>query len=134
MKAPAVILVVDDESELTASYGRALRRHGHEVVAAGTCADALARLRCRRPALVISDIGLPDGDGIAVVRAARSMQPPVPAIVVTARASVRGRRDALAAGAMAYLSKPVSMAALSSLVDQTLARIPDDDPGPVPAE
>ena len=124
-----VILVVDDESELAVSYSRALRRRGHEIVSASTCAEALALLRERRPALVVSDVGLPDGDGMQIVRAAGTTCPPVPAIVITAQPSPRGRREALAAGAVRYLSKPVSMVALASLVEETLALRRDEHPG-----
>ena len=73
-------------------------------------------------ALVIADLRLPDGDGLDVVRAARERRHPPPVIVVTAFASEESRRQALRAGATAYLAKPFSTSALTSLIQEVLAQ------------
>lgn len=116
----AVVLVVDDEADLLATYDRLLRRHGYRTIAAGSQQAALAALEGEPLALIIADLRLPDGDGLDVVRAARARRPPPPVIVVTGFASEPSRRQALAAGATAYLAKPFSTSALTTLVREAL--------------
>jgi DNA-binding response OmpR family regulator len=99
-----------------------LRRQGCRTVAASSRDAALAALEGDSLALVIADVRLPDGDGLDVVRAARTRRHPPPVIVVTGFASPRSRCDALAAGATAYLAKPFSTAVLTSLIRETLAK------------
>jgi DNA-binding NtrC family response regulator len=116
-----MILVVDDEGDLAATCGRLLRRRGHAVILVGSRAAALAALADTSPALLVSDVRLPDGDGLDVVRAAAAKSPRVPAVVMTGYASEAGRGAARTAGAAAYLPKPFTADALASLVDRVLA-------------
>ena len=115
------VLVVDDEADFLATYERLLRREGYEVVTVTSRAAGLAALAGEPPNLVISDLRLPDGDGLDVVRAARDARDPVPVIVVTGYPSDETRRAALAAGATTFLAKPfaaaVLLAAIRSSVD-----------------
>jgi len=115
------VLVVDDEADFLATYERLLRRQGYEVVTATSRATGLAALAGEPPHLVISDVRLPDGDGLDVVRAARGLPEPMPVIVVTGYPSDQTRRAALAAGATTFLAKPfaaaVLLAAIRSSVD-----------------
>lgn len=115
------VLVVDDEADFLATYERLLRRQGYEVVTAMSRATGLAALAGEPPHLVISDVRLPDGDGLDVVRAARGLPEPMPVIVVTGYPSDETRRAALAAGATTFLAKPfaaaVLLAAIRSSVD-----------------
>ena len=111
-----MILVVDDEPDLAATCARVLRRLGHGVVAVGSVTDALTRLAASPPALLVSDIRLPDGSGLEVVRAAR----PIPAIVMTGQPSERGREEAMAAGASVYLPKPFEVGGFAAAVQRTL--------------
>lgn len=115
-----LILLVDDEPDLLTTCERLLRRAGYEVVSVGSVYAAVATLHARSPRLVVSDVGLPDGTGLEVVRAARALAPPAAAIVMTGQPSSQGRREALDAGAAAYLSKPFSTAGFTSLVEQVL--------------
>ncbi|HET9490278.1 MAG TPA: response regulator [Methylomirabilota bacterium] len=119
--APAV-LVVDDEADLLGTYERILHRIGYAVITAGTRAAGLAALEAASVGLVVADVRLPDGDGLDLVRAARDSRLSVPAIVVTGYASKAGRRDALAAGAAAYLAKPFSISQLIATVESVLGR------------
>lgn len=119
---PQLILLVDDEPDLLTTCERLLRRSGYEVVSAGSVHAAKATLQVRTPGLVVSDLKLPDGTGLDVVRAARALLPPAAAIVMTGQPSSQGRRDALDAGAAAYLSKPFSAASFTGLVEQVLRR------------
>ena len=121
---PPVVLVVEDEKDLVATYERLLRRQGCAITAAGTLRDGLAALDSGQFALVIADLRLPDGNGLEIVRSARQRPGGPPVIVVTGFVSLQSRQDALGAGAMAYLAKPFSALALSSLVQEVLAPPP----------
>jgi DNA-binding response OmpR family regulator len=117
------ILFVDDERDLVAGCERLLRRRGWAVTAAATCQGALAALAAGpRPALAIVDLMLPDGDGRAILRAARAMGTPV--IVVTAHGSAADRRATLDDGAAGFLAKPFSGDDLLELVRATAGEPP----------
>jgi two-component system response regulator PrrA len=126
MTMPRRVLVVDDEADFLATYERLLRREGYEVVTVTSRAAGLAALAGEPPDLVISDLRLPDGDGLDVVRAARAARDPVPVIVITGYPSDETRRAALAAGATTFLAKPfaaaVLLAAIRSSMNGTGAR------------
>src|SRR5215470_8181500 len=102
------VLVVDDEADFLATYDRLLRRQGYRTVTTSSRQSALLALEADPFALIIADMRLPDGDGLDIVRAARARPQPARVIVVTGFASAQSRRDALAAGATAYLAKPFS--------------------------
>lgn len=118
---PRRVLVVDDEADFLATYERLLRRQGHEVITATSRAAGLAALASERPHLVISDLRLPDGDGLDVVRAARGALDPPAVIVVTGYPSDEIRRAALAAGATAFLAKPFAAAVLLAAIQTGLS-------------
>jgi len=115
-----VVLVVDDEVDFLATYDRLLRRQGYRTITVSTRQAALAALADEALDLIIADIRLSDGDGLDVVRTARARPHPPAVIVVTGFASEQSRRQALAAGATAYLAKPFSTSALASLVREAL--------------
>lgn len=122
------VLVVDNEADFLATYERLLRRLGYEVITAMSRAAGLAAVAEERPHLVISDLRLPDGDGLDVVRAARGIPDPPPVIVVTGYPSDETRRAATAAGATAFFAKPFAAAGLLAAVQSSLA------PNPLPRE
>lgn len=113
--APTV-LTVDPQEDLLEAYYRLLSRRGYRVVTALTRAAGLLAVEREAPRLVISDLRLPDGDGLDIVRAARSAVPPAPAIVVSGLSTEPYRRAAIAAGASAFLPKPFATAALLDLI------------------
>jgi DNA-binding response OmpR family regulator len=114
------ILIVDDEVDLVTTYERLLHRKGYRVVSAGSCREGLLILEREPLALVVTDLRLPDGDGLDIVRAARRTPTPTPSLVVTGFASEASRAAALAAGAAGYLAKPFAASNLVSLVQGTL--------------
>jgi two-component system response regulator PilR (NtrC family) len=120
------ILIVDDEVDLVTTYERLLHRRGYRVVSAGTCREGLLVIEREPLALVVTDLRLPDGDGLDIVRAARRTPTPTPSLVVTGFASEASRAAALAAGAAGYLAKPFAASNLVSLVQGTL--IPRQQP------
>ena len=120
MTIPRRVLVVDDEADFLATYERLLRREGYEVVTVTSRAAGLAALADEPPDLVISDLRLPDGDGLDVVRAARRARDPLPVIVVTGYPSTETRRAALAAGATTFVAKPFAAAVLLAVIRSSL--------------
>ena len=118
------ILLVDDEADLLATYERLLRRRGYRIVSTSSCRDGLSIIEREPLALVVTDLRLPDGDGIDIVRAARSTATPTPSVVVTGFGSEASRSVALAAGAAAYLAKPFGASAFMSLVGGILGTAP----------
>jgi DNA-binding response OmpR family regulator len=114
------ILVVDDEADLVATYRRLFGRQGYDVESAATRAGGLALIVSASPDLVIADLELPDGDGLDLVRAARTAPTPSRVIVVSGRPSSGLREDAMAAGASAFIAKPFSTDALGDLVRSLL--------------
>ena len=116
------ILVVEDEPDMGATYERLLRRAGHRVVRAASRAEGIRLLQSVRPCLVISDLRLPDGDGLDIIRAAHQLDRPPAVIAITAFSSREARQSALDAGASAFLAKPFGIAEFSSLVEDLMSR------------
>jgi DNA-binding response OmpR family regulator len=117
----APILIIDDEREFLDNYERLLRRLGYDTITTEQGKEGLriAQSRCLR--LVITDLQLPDIDGLAVVRAVRAQPDPPPVVVVSGVASRDARRAAIAAGAAGYLAKPFPVAALTALIREATA-------------
>ena len=109
------ILVVDDEPQILRVLRINLVARQYEVVTAATGGQALTSARTEHPDLVILDLGLPDLDGVEVIRQLRGWTR-VPVIVLSGRVDSRDKVDALDAGADDYVAKPFS-------VDELLARI-----------
>ncbi len=105
------ILIVDDEADAREVLAQMLRRFGARVETAASAAFALERLAAHVPDILISDIGMPGGDGYSLARRLRGLVPErgglVPALALTAYARAEDRARALESGFSAYLSKPV---------------------------
>ncbi len=114
------VLVVDDEPDILELLELALVRMGLHVERAGSVREALKQLDSKSLDLCLTDMRLPDGDGLEVVRyiAARNMD--VPVAVITAHGNMENAISALKAGAFDYLSKPVALDQLRTLVKAAL--------------
>jgi DNA-binding NtrC family response regulator len=100
------ILVVDDEQPILELLGTLCSRDGHEAVLSLTAADALRELRMRTFDLLLTDLALPDLDGVALLRRAKTMQPEIMPIVITGHTGLHSLDDLLAAGAKDVILKP----------------------------
>ncbi|WP_423192442.1 sigma-54-dependent transcriptional regulator [Cupriavidus sp. H18C2] len=120
--APDPILVIDDEADLRELLDISLRRMGHDVVMAGSLAEARLRLAERRYSLVLTDMRLGDGLGIDIVRQLSASPERTPVAVITAYGSADNAVDALKAGAFDYIAKPVSLDQLRTLILNALGR------------
>jgi two-component system KDP operon response regulator KdpE len=117
----ATILVVDDDLQLRRFLRTTLSGHYSSVVEAGTVAEAIDAIHRVRPSLVLLDLGLPDGDGLAVVRAIPPEERP-PIIVLSARGQEGDKVAALDAGAEDYLTKPFGASELLARIRVVLRR------------
>jgi DNA-binding response OmpR family regulator len=122
----APILVIDDEPRIAAFVARALEAHGFAVESAIGGAEALARVRDGRYALVVLDLMMPGVDGIEILRAARALERPPRVIVLSARSDVAAKVRCLELGASDYVTKPF---ALTELVARVRARLREPGPG-----
>ena len=120
MPAPARILIVEDKDSLRAMLRHALERQGYEVVEAQDQAGAVAAMKEEQLALVLSDLRLPEGDGLGVLRASKDVDADVPVIVMTAYGSIEDAVRAMKDGAMDFLAKPVDPDHLLLLVHRAL--------------
>lgn len=105
MSVPARILVVDDEAPIRRFLRVALEAEGYGVIEAGTAREGLAMAAREAPALVVLDLGLPDADGLSVLRDLRGWSP-VPVLILSVRADESDKVEALDAGAQDYVVKP----------------------------
>jgi two-component system response regulator PilR (NtrC family) len=114
------ILVVDDEADIRELLGMTLTRMGLEAHCAGTTAEALALLGKHEYELCLTDMRLPDGDGLTVLAHVSKHHPNLPVAVITAHGSTENAVAALKAGAFDYLAKPLALNQLRTLVRSAL--------------
>jgi DNA-binding NtrC family response regulator len=114
------ILLVEDKDSLRAMLRHALEAQGHAVVEARDQPEAEATLKATRPAIVLSDLRLPEGDGFGVLRAAKELEPELPVIVMTAFGSIQDAVAAMKEGALDFLAKPVDPDHLLLMVERAL--------------
>jgi len=110
------LLVVEDEPDLTEAVGAYLSAAGHAVDRALTAAEAGAALAAMTYDLVLLDLQLPDGDGLAVLRDLRARGARTPVLIVTARDRITERIEGLEAGADDYLVKPYDLGEMHARV------------------
>jgi DNA-binding NtrC family response regulator len=120
--APATILLVEDKDSLREMLRHALEAQGHQVVEAKDQREAEQRLKESTPAVVLSDLRLPEGDGLGVLQAAKDTDPELPVIVMTAFGGIQDAVSAMKSGAMDFLAKPVDPDHLMLLVERALAQ------------
>jgi DNA-binding NtrC family response regulator len=115
------ILLVEDKDSLRTMLRLALEAQGHTVVEARDQAEATKALQATHPALVLSDLRLPEGDGFGVLRTAKEIDPELPVIVMTAFGSIQDAVAAMKEGALDFLAKPVDPDYLLLMVERALA-------------
>jgi two-component system response regulator PilR (NtrC family) len=125
---PFEILVVDDEPDLRTLYELTLLREGYRVEAAQDLREARAALEGRRFHAIITDMRLPDGLGIELLRELNQAQRSERAIVITAHGSAENAVEALKCGAFDYLTKPVDLKQFRSVVASALHSMPGSGP------
>jgi two-component system, NtrC family, nitrogen regulation response regulator GlnG len=123
----AKILLVDDDPSIRIVVSEALRRDGHDVRTAASVAEQVAVLAQYTPDLLITDVVLPDGNGLDMVPSILSRRPDLPIIVLSAQNTLTTAVRATERGAFDYLPKPFDLDELSRAVHDGLARRGQND-------
>jgi two-component system, chemotaxis family, chemotaxis protein CheY len=116
------VMIVDDSASLRQVVNMALRGAGYEVLEACDGKDALAKLTGQRVHLVISDVNMPNMDGITFVREMKKLDPYkfTPVIMLTTEAQEDKKREGQAAGAKAWVVKPFQPQQMLSAVSKLI--------------
>ena len=115
------VLIVEDEPDIRGILRTLLKTAGYRVIETETAARAIVEARSHKPDLLLVDLGLPDADGVKVIRAVREWSP-VPIVVLSARTMESQKIEALDAGADDYVTKPFSAPELLARVRAALRR------------
>ncbi len=122
-----LILIVEDDPPIRNLISVALETHDFRCIAAANAGNAIMEAASHNPDIVLLDLGLPDLDGVDVIRKIRSWSN-MPIIVISARSDDRDKIDALDAGADDYLTKPFSVDELLARLRVTLRRLNQNQP------
>ncbi|HEX4036774.1 MAG TPA: sigma-54 dependent transcriptional regulator [Acidobacteriaceae bacterium] len=128
------VMVVDDEPGIRTALRANFLRHAWQVETASGVSEAVRRLEQRDFDLIVTDIRMPDGSGMEVMRAARRASPTTAVILLTAYGSVPDAVKAMRDGALDYLTKPISFDHLQTVAAQVMERaqqpipLPHQDP------
>jgi DNA-binding response OmpR family regulator len=121
--AAATVLIVEDDPKIVSFLGKGLRREGFRFEWIATGREAITRLDEGGVDLLLLDLGLPDIDGLEVLRELRGRGMDLPVVIITGRSDPRDRAVALSLGVAAYLTKPFAWADLLAMIraamDQT---------------
>ena len=112
---PVAVLIVEDDPAIRRFLRVSLVESGYRVIETGSGQEAMRRLRLDTPDIIILDLGLPDVDGLDIIREVRQTSP-VPIVVLSSRADERGKVEALDLGADDYVTKPFG-------IDELIARL-----------
>jgi two-component system response regulator FixJ len=122
MKIEGVVYVVDDDDAVRDSLALLLEAAGLRVEAFAGAADALAHCRNERPACVITDVRMPDIDGLELQRRLTQLHAQLPVIVITGHGDVPLAVQAMKAGAVDFIEKPFSDDVILASIEAALAR------------
>ena len=117
----AEILVVDDDQSIATAFERFLRHEGHVCTLASNAEDAMRLVAERDPDLVVMDIRMPGVDGLQTLQALRSQFPNLFVVMMTAFGTSQTSIDAIRAGAFEYLTKPLDLDQLRTVIRRALA-------------
>jgi DNA-binding NtrC family response regulator len=115
-----VIVVIDDERTVQATLTAVLERHGFRVHTGPTAAQGIKKVHECKPDLVLLDLGLPDADGLEVLRQLRGEYPGLPVMILTAHDTIANAIESIKLGAFHFLSKPYAAEELLSLCKRAL--------------
>lgn len=114
------IVVIDDERSTLMTLEALLGRHGYEPLLAITAAAGIALVRKNLPELVLLDLGLPDSDGLDVLRELKAEMPQLQVIILTANDSLNNAIETIKQGAFHFIAKPYAVEELISLISRAL--------------
>lgn len=112
------ILVVDDEENARMALSKILTRQGYEVASAGNGYEALNYLRGKDVELIITDINMPEMNGLSFLRELNRSHPASNVIMITAYGEVESYIEAMNLGAFEYINKPVKVEELKKIINK----------------
>ena len=127
------ILVTDDDGAIRTVVREALRRAGHVVETASSIAEQRRALTSFRPQVLVTDVMLPDGDGLDAIREIHAADPDLPIIVLSAQNTFTTALRANEQGAFDYLPKPFDLSELTRVVGEALASVGQGEEPDAPA-
>jgi two-component system KDP operon response regulator KdpE len=123
MNNSATIIVIEDEAQIRRFLRTSLSSEGYQVIEAETGKQGLTEAATRKPDMIILDLGLPDMDGVEVVKELRTWSS-VPIVILSARSQEKDKISALDAGADDYLVKPFGIGELLARIRVALRHMP----------
>src|SRR5437868_13636372 len=120
---PLRVLIIDDEEFHAETLAESLQRVGYECVVATTGSRGARRIEQEDWDVVLTDLRMPDMDGLAVLRKAKHELPDAEVVVITGHGDIKTAVEAMKAGAAHFLEKPVNLAELRATVDKAAARL-----------
>ena len=114
------IVLIDDERTIQATLTAVLQRRGYAVHVAATAVQGIKKIAEVKPDLVLLDLGLPDADGLSVLREIKASHPDLPVMILTAHDSLSNAIESIKIGAFHFLAKPYAIEELLSLCTRAL--------------
>jgi hypothetical protein len=118
---PPSILIVDDEESLMRALSNTLRENGYETASYTRASAAVAALQHRRFDLLLSDLTMPEMDGIAMLRCGREADPEMVGIIMTGDGTIGTAVEAMKSGAFDYILKPFRLAVILQVISRAIA-------------
>ncbi|HET7228666.1 MAG TPA: sigma-54 dependent transcriptional regulator [Longimicrobium sp.] len=122
-EVPIDVLIVDDEELLVKSCGQILSSEGYTVYTEGRGRNALEVVRRQRPDIVLTDLMLPDMDGLALLKEIKKLAPETLVVMITGFATVDSSVEAIRAGAYDYIPKPFTATQLRILIGRAAQQV-----------
>jgi two-component system nitrogen regulation response regulator GlnG len=122
MSGPGSVLIVDDDAAIRTVVAAGLRREGHRVTTAASLADLHRELRLGLPDVLVTDVVLPDGNGLDLAASLKAEHPQLPIIVFSAQNTLATAVRATEVGAFDYLPKPFDLDVLAQAVRGAIAK------------
>ena len=120
---PISVLIVDDEELLVKSCGQILSSEGYTVYQEGRGRNALDAVRRHRPEIVLTDLNLPDMDGLSLLKEIKKLAPETLVVMITGFATVDSSVEAIRAGAYDYIPKPFTATQLRILIGRAAQQV-----------
>jgi DNA-binding NtrC family response regulator len=115
------VLIVDDQSTIRFAVRDFLETAGYLVQEAGNCREAIASIEAARPSVIVLDYELPDGEAIDLIPQLRDIDPDVPIIILTGHGTIERAVSAVKMGAEQFLTKPVELPTLQTIIERAIA-------------
>jgi DNA-binding NtrC family response regulator len=115
------VLIVDDQPSIRFAVRSFLEQTGFAVAEAASCREAISQVESERPSVIVLDYELPDGEAIDLIPQIRDIDEAVPVIIMTGHGSIERAVAAVKMGAEQFLTKPVELAALRTMIERAIA-------------